>query len=189
MKNILPILIFFISIISCGQDKTDCIRPYTESELVFMDSIQQLGQKVRLKRYNYRLDEDNEARCIYDHTLTYAFHISELDSNVMNDADNRKNLCVIVLKSLYTSVIDDSILFYTKDFYISITRKKYKPVKRYLDAPMSCDYSYSIRCTKQDLENMIGWKVVESDKGLVRIAVPKKVDTLIISKEIFSPCE
>lgn len=187
MKYILPILI--ISILSCGRNRTDCIRPYTHAELAFIDSIQQLGQKVRLKRFNYQLNEDTEASCIYDHTLTYACHISELDSNVMNDSVNRKNLCVNVLNSLYTSVIDDSILFYTKDFYISITRKKYKPVKRYLDAPMSCDYIYSIRCTKQDLENLIGWKVVESEKGLVRIVVPNKVDTLVISNEIFSPCE
>lgn len=186
MKYVLPILV--ISILSCGRNRTDCIRPYTHAELEFIDSIEQLGQKVRLKRFNYQLNEDTEASCIYDHSLTYAIHISELDSNVMNDSDSRKNACVNVLKTLYTNVIDDSILFYTRDFYVSLTRKQYKPIKKTF-APSSNDYCFSIECTKQDLENLIGWKVVKGDKGLVRIEVPNKVDTLVISKEIFLPRE
>ena len=184
--HLLCVLICFACI---HKNTINCVRPYSAKELALVDSIKNEDQSIDVNRFNYAYSgDDTMSACLYDVTDKYIVSIGNVDSVYMNSQDSMRLFSRRIASKLYNDIVEKQILFYTEEFSISYTRKKYKPVPKG-EFEVVCDCRYSVTIKKKDLENYFGFKIVESKKGFVRKKITKTEDSLIFSKEHYSCCE
>lgn len=184
--SFLILLILFV--FSCKQKGIDCIRPFNQKEVLLIDSINEIGQSVKISRLNYLYGLDSLEFCSKDLDFNYRITIKDLDSIYINNQDSMRIYSRKLATKLYNSIIEDSILYYTKNFWFTFIRKDYRKHKKDDDL-FTCDYQYFVKIEKFDLENCYGYKIIKQKNGFKRIKNELKTDSLIFTTEYYSKCE
>lgn len=187
MKEIV-VVFAVLCCLGCKQKKINCFRPYSIREIALMDSVKDEGQTITIHRFNYPYSGDSLTDCVYDITSLYIIGMKNVDSTYMNNQDSMRVLTKRLVSKLYNHVIEDSIMIYTEAISLNFIGKKDKP-KRKPKLDIVCDYSYSVRVKRKDLENFFGFKVVQTKSGFSRKSVNQKSDSLVLTNESYSRCK
>lgn len=169
--KVLVLLIISILHFSCEPPAPECIpRPYTKREQFFVDSLENLGVRVTLSRWdNIPCDLFNDG--------AYTVFIDELDEDVIYDVDSLRNASRILARQLYNEIIEDSIVFIMPKMIFSYQNKNT------LKNGENSDH-LEIVIQKSDLEKTFGKKIIEKGKNNFEVIKVKVLyDTLPINEQ------
>lgn len=167
------LIILILVVFSCKQKRINCIRPFNQKEVLLIDSINDIGQSVKITRLNYLYGPDSLEFCSKDLDFEYRINIKDVDSIYINNQDSMRIYSRKLASKLYNSIIEDSILYYTENFWFTFIRKDYRKHKKDDDL-FTCDYQYFVKIEKIDLENCFGYKIINQKNGFKELKMNLK---------------
>jgi hypothetical protein len=182
-KYLLLFLLIFVLIIdnSCRRLEIDCNRPFTENEIIFIDSlkgtISNNKAEIEINRFNFYYSGDSVKYCSMYITNNYIVNIyNEPEENIKN-IHTMRNKVTTIAKQLYTVVVEDSILYWTETFYIGFNSKRIET-----DTTAFYGIGYNVKIDKRKLENYCGYRIIERGDGFTRDYTIDKTDSLIFEE-------
>lgn len=168
--------VFMASCIFRQNEIDNCIpRPFTAQENKLIDSLINFYDSVLINRY------DNQPCDAYGNG-EYQIYLKYVSKDEIFEEDVLRGKARKLAINLFNKVIEDSILYLTPEIEISFINREIIYLKEFHgeDSGPRATFWFS----KVDLENYCGFKIKKKLNNYRRVNVPKKSDSLIVSKEL-----
>lgn len=184
MKNLTYLLLVAV-LISCinlkKEENINCVRPFTEKETKFLDSLKNRGYSFELIRFNYPFTGDSIDCCMQYIQDEYSLYINNFEYEKVKNLDTIRSIAINFASELYSKILSDSIINYTKYMFIHIRGTSQNKNESYGN-------SYGVRFKKEDIAKYLGILVSETKDGrLLRERIKNKTTNLPIENEYIVP--